>query len=234
MLRIIITHLTFIGENVEPAKVEFGKNLTLIHGPSDTGKSFIVNALDFMMGAKELKDIPERKGYSTVLLGIESPEGSCITLSRLTSGGNFNVYYKDIRQGPLPVPDSSFRPKHNSKDISNISYFLLNKINLIDKMIRINKYGETNELSFRDIAHLCIIDETSMQSEKSPVTTGRNTTRTKEISVLKLLLQGEDDSGTVAVVPPRERSIVKRAQLELIDSLSKDIKDKLSIVLIFW
>lgn len=228
MSRIIITHLTFIGENVEPARVEFGRNLTLVHGPSDTGKSFIVDALDFMMGAKDLKDIPERKGYSTVLLGLESPEGYCITLSRSTYGGDFNVYYKDIRQGPLPIPNYSLKPQHALKDTSNISYFFLHKINLVNKKVRKNKYGATNALSFRDIVRFCVIDETSMQSEKSPVLTGQRAVKTKEISVFKLLLQGEDDSDITETVPPKERSIVKHAKLELIDALSESIKGKIS------
>ena len=70
MTRLALTHLTFIGTNVSPASVEFGARAAIIRGPSDTGKSFMVDAIDFVLGATSLKEIPERTGYSTALLGL--------------------------------------------------------------------------------------------------------------------------------------------------------------------
>lgn len=119
MLRLTLTHLTFIGANVEPASVEFGRQLTLVRGPSDTGKSFVVNALDFMMGASTLKEIPEREGYSTVLLGLELPDGQRATLARSVAGGAFSVFLSDIRRGSLPLPDEMLAAKHNPSSESN-------------------------------------------------------------------------------------------------------------------
>jgi hypothetical protein len=58
-----IRHLAFHGPNREPASIEFGAGLNLIYGASDTGKSFVVEAIDFMLGGKTtLRDIPERVG----------------------------------------------------------------------------------------------------------------------------------------------------------------------------
>jgi DNA repair ATPase RecN len=54
MNRLTLKHLTFIGAGVEPASVEFGPGTTVVRGPSDTGKSFIVDAIDFMLGATTL------------------------------------------------------------------------------------------------------------------------------------------------------------------------------------
>jgi hypothetical protein len=58
MNRLTLTHLTLFGPNVETASVEFGPGATVVRGPSDTGKSFIVDAVDFMLGAQNLKEIP--------------------------------------------------------------------------------------------------------------------------------------------------------------------------------
>jgi hypothetical protein len=113
-LQLKLTHLTFIGTSVEPARVEFGPGVTLVRGPSDTGKSFIVDALDFMLGANALKEIPEREPYSTVLLGLELPDGEAVTVTRSVDGGNFGLYLSDVREGPLAVPDESLTPKHNA------------------------------------------------------------------------------------------------------------------------
>jgi hypothetical protein len=228
MLRLVLTHLTFIGTNVEPASVEFGPQLTLVRGPSDTGKSFIVNALDFMMGASALKEIPERAGYSMVLLGLELPDGDRVTLTRSVSGGSFSLLLSDIRQGPLPVADETLAPRHSPSSDSNISRYLLKQVDLDDKRVRKNARGETDTLSFRNLAHLCVVDETQMQSETPPALTGNYVSKTKEISVLKLMLQAEDDSTVVAVPSVQETARVSGAKVEVIDRLIAEVEAKLS------
>lgn len=228
MLQLKLVHLTFIGADVEPARVEFGPALTLIRGSSDTGKSFIVDAIDFMLGANALKEIPERAGYSTVLLGIEMPDGETITLSRSVEGGNFGVYRSDLRQGPLGVPDETLSPKHNPASLSNASRFLLNAIGLDNRRVRKNARNATDSLSFRNIAHLCVVDETQMQAETPPALTGSYVTKTKEISVLKLLLQDEDDSSLVEVESKSELAKLSTAKIEVIDRLLNELEARLA------
>ena len=101
LTRLALTHLTFIGRAVEPASVEFSPHVTVVRGPSDTGKSFIVSAVDFMFGANTLKEIHERSGYSTALLGLQLPDGQLVTLARAVNGGNVGLYLADVRSGPL-------------------------------------------------------------------------------------------------------------------------------------
>lgn len=91
MRRLTLSHLTFTGANVPTASVDFSPHVTVIHGPSDTGKSFIVDAIDFVLGAKNLKEIPEREGYSRVMLGLELPSGDRITLTRAVNGGGRSI-----------------------------------------------------------------------------------------------------------------------------------------------
>ncbi|MGL5826623.1 MAG: hypothetical protein ACRCYU_17705 [Nocardioides sp.] len=228
MLRLTLTHLTFIGTNVDPASIEFGPQLTLVRGPSDTGKSFIVDALDFMMGASALKEIPERDGYSMVLLGLELPSGEHVTLTRAVAGGAFSLYLSDIREGPLPVADETLAPRHSPSAESNISRYLLKQVDLNDKRVRRNARGETDSLSFRNLAHLCVVDETQMQSETRPALTGNYVSKTKEISVLKLILQAEDDSTIVAVPSAQETARVSSAKIDVIDRLISEVEAKLS------
>ncbi|MDA2809942.1 hypothetical protein O4J56_04770 [Nocardiopsis sp. RSe5-2] len=228
MLRLTITHLTFIGTNVESASVEFGPQLTLVRGPSDTGKSFIVDALNFMMGAKSLKEIPEREGYSTVLLGLELPDGEHVTLARSVAGGGFSLYNADLRDGPLPVADGTLNWKHDHRSESNVSRFLLKQVDLDGMRVRRNAQGMTDSLSFRNLVRLCVVDETQMQSDTPPALTGNWTGKTKEISVLKLLLEAEDDSAVIAVPSAQEKSRVSGAKVEVIDRLIAEVEAKLS------
>ena len=48
MSRLRLLHITLWGPNVPLSTVEFGPGLTLVRGPSDTGMSFMVEAIDFM------------------------------------------------------------------------------------------------------------------------------------------------------------------------------------------
>ncbi len=228
MLQMRLLHLTFIGTNVVPASVEFGPAVTVVRGPSDTGKSFIVDAIDFMLGANALKEIPERDGYSTVLLGVELPDASVVTLTRSVDGGNFGVYYSDVRVGPLAVPDDTLMAKHNPSSLGNLSRYLLSSVGLDGRKVRKNARNETDSLSFRNVAHLCVVDETQMQAEIPPAMTGSYVTKTKELSVLKVFLQDEDDSSLVAVESKSELAKLSNAKVDVVDRLIRDLEAQLA------
>jgi hypothetical protein len=201
--------------------------MTLVRGPSDTGKSFIVNAIDFMLGAKKLKEIPEGSGYSDVLLGFLLPSGESITLSRSMGGGSFGLHLANVRRGPLPQPAKRLAAQHSATSRTTLSHFLLETIDLADKVLRTNVNNVTNSLSFRDIAHLSVVGETKMQSEVPPALTGRYTTKTREVSALKLLLQNDDDSGLEPTTAKKDAKRISGAKLEVIDQLVAEYEEQL-------
>ena len=69
---IQIQSLAFHGPDKPPAVIRFQDGLNVIYGASDTGKSYIVEAIDYMSGAKgPLKDIPQAVGYDQILLALK-------------------------------------------------------------------------------------------------------------------------------------------------------------------
>jgi len=65
-----IQYLTLRGKNIEDATVNFGPSLNVISGPSDTGKTFIGECIDFAFGAATIpSNIPEAQPYELVILG---------------------------------------------------------------------------------------------------------------------------------------------------------------------
>lgn len=95
--------LGFYGPQKQPSSVTFGPGLNVIYGASNTGKSFIVEAIDFMLGGKPpLRDIPERVGYDLILLGLETLDGKSFTLWRSMDGGGFRLY-DGLHQPRWPV-----------------------------------------------------------------------------------------------------------------------------------
>jgi hypothetical protein len=116
--------------------------------------------------------------------------------------------------------------KHNASNTENLSRYLLSHLELDEKRVRKNVRNQTDSLSFRNIARLCVVDETAMQAETPPALSGRPTDKTKEISTLKLLLQNEDDSNLVAVPSETERNRLASAKAEVLDRLLADLEDQ--------
>ena len=188
--------LGFFGPQRPPATVTFGPGLNVVYGASNTGKSFIVEAIDFMLGGKPpLREIPERVGYDLILLGLETLDGKSFTLWRSMDGGGFRLY-EDLQQTP-PTPDVSYKrldDKHSERNNSNLSSFLLDLCGLGGKRVRKNSRNETVSLSFRNIARLMIVDETEITQQSSPLFDGNPTANTPNLATFKLLLTGTDDS----------------------------------------
>jgi hypothetical protein len=230
MGRLTLSHLTFTGTNATPASVEFSPHVTVIHGPSDTGKSFIVDAIDFVLGAKELKEIPEREGYGRVLLGLELPTGEPVTLARSVNGGGISLYRANLRVEPSTPPDETLAAKHSAANVRNVSRFLLDQVGLDGRQVRKNAQNVTNMLSFRDLARLCVVGETEMQAEEAPGLSGNPINKTKEVSVLKLLLSGDDDSALTAVPSAQEQKRLRGARREVVERMLSQLESQLQDV----
>lgn len=228
-LGIRIRHLVFLGPNREAASVAFGPGLNVIYGASDTGKSFIVEAIDFMLGGKPpLRDIPERVGYDRVLLGIETLNGETFTFMRSAEGGRFRAYPGLHLEVPgAEIEGTELADAHNERSAGNLSTFLLEKCGLSGKRVRKNKRGETNSLSFRNIARLLIVTETEITGQRSPLVDGNPTADTPNFATFKLMLTGVDDSALVsgAAATPEEQT--REAQTELLDQLIEDYRARL-------
>lgn len=226
---LTIRHICFTGQNKKPARIDFGPGLNIIYGASETGKSFIMEALDFMMGSnKELRDIPERVGYDRVWLGVEQKDGKTFTIERSTSGGQYRCYKGLHDSVQKNIEFLELFPKHSTTNEKNLSNFLLKKIGLAGKNIKKNARGATNSLSFRNLSRLCLITEGAIQKEGSPIESDQFTTQTTEMSVFKLLLTGVDDSALQALMPSEKELLSKSAKIEVIDELIADYQDRLT------
>jgi len=225
---MLLTHLTAVGPAVPTATIEFGTGLTVVYGASDTGKSYIAEAIDFVMGSSKLKQIPEAEGYTHLLLGITFPNGQSVTLARTMTGNTTDrkiaVYSGKHSQVPIEPPDMHLAAKHNPRSTQNVSRYLLAQIGLDGKLVRRNAQNECRPLSFRDLARLCIIDETDMQSKTSPILSGQHVNATVEKAVFKLLVDGHDDSGLVGPNQLPDQRKVSKGKAELLDQLVGELR----------
>jgi hypothetical protein len=205
--------IRFLGPDKEPAEFTFTPGLNILWGSSDTGKTFLVEAIDFMLGAGEpLKDIPERVGYDRILLGLTS-SGKDYTIHRSTNGGAFRRFDGLLHDLPDdPKAGKTLSAGHSAKNYNNLSNWLLQEVGLDHKDILYNKTtGKTKSLGFRALAHLCVIIYPNITKTKSPILSGQWLAATREYGVFRLLLTGVDDS---AVTPDTPQPVEAKPNVE--------------------
>lgn len=157
-----LTHLTYAGSGKPTASVEFDPTLTLIYGASDTGKSFIAESIEYMLGGAKLTLVPEAEGYSQILLGLRLPDGSSLTLLRVPDQNTIHIHREDLRGLVSRPADTDVTAAHTARSKNSLSLFLLGELGLAELKIRKNDAGATRGLTLSDLVHLSVIPETRM------------------------------------------------------------------------
>lgn len=218
-----IRRLTLVGRGVPNAEVRFHEGLNVVSGPSDTGKTFIVQCIDYMLGGKDVPEsIPEAAQYETVRLALSVSDGDDeVVLERSLRGGNFKL----ISPGKA---DRHLSAKHSAGDKDSASQYLLGLSALTEKKVRKNKQGATREVSFRDLARLILVDEETIISKTSPILTGQHTTGTVESAVFRVLLTGGDDSSLISSEDPKVAKGRQAGKVEMLDLLLNQTKGRMA------
>lgn len=216
-----IKKLILTGDDIEPAEITFEKGLNVVHGPSDTGKTFIFQCIQFLLGKSDIpKRIPESKKYITGYLEISTYQSEPYTLKRALSGRYTKVYA--LKYGTIDQ-----KSEFDNKSKSELSVFLLELCNMANKKARKNKNGVTKKITFRILQNFFLLGETELQMEMSPIQKEQYTDKTYLDNVFKYLITEIDDGDAVIKV---EKSTIdkKSSRLELLDELIVSAEEELS------
>jgi DNA repair ATPase RecN len=78
-----IAEVRFRGANVPDAAVTFAPGLSVVAGPSNTGKSLIRAAINFVFGSRDpMTTVDEAAGYDVIFVQVRTAEGNPITFER--------------------------------------------------------------------------------------------------------------------------------------------------------
>jgi hypothetical protein len=218
-----INELRLTSPTNKPAKVNFKPGLNIISGPSNTGKTYIFQCLNYMLGGSTSpKKIKQAEQYSHCYLEIESGSGDLYTLKSDLAGGAFHLFATDLESSLERPHYEILARKHDDTAQENVSQFLLSLCNLRGKRLKVNANGKKRGLSFRDLAKLTMIEETKITTDKSPLVSGQYTTETVEKSAFKLLVTGRDDSDLIEKLSAKEITH-RKGKLEMLNDLIADI-----------
>ena len=225
MADLSLTHLTWAGSALPTAQVTFGPELTIICGNSNTGKTFIVNSIDYLLGGRrKTPSITRAAGYGQILLGLKLPDDSPLTLVRKPGSNHIHVHQADLRNLTHATPDAVVSARRAKHDISK---YLLEVLGLDATYIRTNEQGSTALLQLQDIAHLAVVTDGRIDDETPPFQRGRGqSSRTAGRSVMRLSLTGDDEPPANLSNAAQRR--VQRGKITLIDQLVVDLATKIS------
>ncbi|MDA5543836.1 hypothetical protein PGS62_07735 [Yersinia rochesterensis] len=198
------------GNGVQDAYVDFDKGANILAGESDTGKSYLISCLDYILGAEKLKKKPkEAAAYTHLFVEFENSKNKVLTLTRALDGGKLAAHYVPIHS--IDGKGESIAPVRKGKSTGpDVTSILFPFAGIKEAKLRKNARGATQRLSIRTLAPLFLIDEVSIIDEFSPITGRSGYDDTARKRMFSYILTGIDDDGIVA----EEKTEIVRARLQ--------------------
>lgn len=223
---ISLKRLSVEGVGKISAELTFEPGLNVIVGASNTGKSYIFQTIDHLLGGSKPppEDNPFAKGYNRANLTFVTSDTVSHRIGRIF--GDAKVHFQSSPKSDFsaPFPGDLLPAALQKEGLESLSGWLLTAIGLSGHHVRANAQGRMIRLSFRNIAHLAMIDENRIIAYHSPATTGQRDAVTEEQRVLNLLITGIGDVAEGAPsITRKERDLSVDAQ---IDWVNREIEEK--------
>lgn len=209
--------------------IKLKQGVNIIYGPSNTGKSYIINCIDYMFGAKD-SPIDESFGYDTISLTVRTESGT-VEMCRGLGKKKVVVDSKDpnVESGEYNITASG---KNHEK---TINFVWLSLFGIKDHhSVIFNENFDKRVLSCRTFLHMFLLTETKIIAKESIVLSKNPTTNTSEISSLIFLLTGQDfkdsEKQDSDEIKKAKRSAVKEyinKELFSLSERSRELKEQL-------
>lgn len=212
----IINEIRLRGDAVDDAYLTFEPGLNTLNGPSNTGKTFVFECINYMLGGSmPPKRIKQSKSYKSIFLEITSYDSKVYTLESDLKGGDIILYSNSISGLTFDQESSILSRKHNPNSEGTVSAFFQKLNNVYGNEIRTNARGKKRQISYRDLVRFFLVSEERVITKDS-IVFSHYTKATEEKNVLKFIVTGEDDSDIVALVS-KDQISNKKGRLEFID-----------------
>lgn len=222
MSRFYITQIAASGDSVKYSTINFQDGINLIVGPSNTGKSYIIACIDFMMAGKEPPFSTADTGYSKVSMTMESDDGYTITMTRAIEEGESGDKASNIIAVEADIPDV----RSGEYKISDSSYQkLLLRLMGIEEPVKIisTQAPKTEDLSFRTMWHLFFLDEEHIFCKGTVFDNPKYSKITASLTSLLYLANGDNLERFMPSVTPEELERRATQKVGVINYLNQKI-----------
>lgn len=216
------------GPGVPDASLEFKSGGNILAGLSETGKSYLIHCLSYILGADELtKRFPESEPYAELYVEFANGEGDPLTLYRPLAGGSLLAHQSTIDSisGRGEVIVHRRYGRSIAKDVTSVVFPFAG---LPEAQLRKNTRGELQRLTLRHWIPETIVDEVAVIDERSPVRGPPGYDLTANERGFAFMLAGRDDAAVVSA--ERNDLIAARllAKLSVIDRLLQPLQDRVT------
>lgn len=225
MSRFYIEKLVVSGGGHIATVLEFKPGLNFVLGPSNTGKSLIMDCLDYVFGFTPKKNHPSKivdnnYGYERIALHLITGRGT-VTLERKIGDTKIIVSGTD----PTVAP-GKYSVGHNAKKNINSVYLHLLGIDEPHSVRSAEKGSKTQELTWRSMLHLFFIRQGDVARENSALLAPRSVGPTASAAVLLYLLTGQDANDLAAAEDPKISEAKKKALIGYIQGKVEELSAK--------
>lgn len=224
MNRFYIDKLTVSGGGHKTTVIDFKPGLNFILGPSNTGKSLVMDCLDYAFGFNPRKNHPSKivdnnYGYERIALHLVTANGTVI-LERTIGDTKITV------GGTDPTVDhGTYSVGHKAKKNINAVYLHLLGIDEVHSVRSAEQGSKTQDLTWRSMLHLFFIRQADVARESSALLAPGSVGHTASAAVLLYLLTGQDANNLIADEDPKISEAKKKALIgyiqEKVDELTR-------------
>lgn len=174
-----IKKLILTSKNGVKSDVDLKVGLNIIYGESNTGKSLIVDCIDYLYGAKEHR-FDEKLNLKEIGM-IVDVDGKQIYLTR-----EIDSNFIEVSSEVSYIESGRYNANNGKKPI----YIIWLRLMGIDDEVRIIRTlaGKTQKLTFRTFCHIFLVDEDRAINKNSVLSTGTGMNKKVDTSVLSALL----------------------------------------------
>ena len=170
---ILINHLVVVGRN-KNYKVDFNPGVNIIYGDSATGKSSILNLIDYLLGASSFSLYPEIEAVARYAMLDVTLNDDRYTIKRdiFDAGKPIEVYsceYNKVDEFRPKKYLPNFKANARYPDLGFYSEFLFDSLNFSNVRIKESPTKDDSKLvrlSFRDLFKYCYVDQDDLGSKK--------------------------------------------------------------------
>ena len=218
-----ISEVKATGPGVKPSSISFERGMNIIHGASNTGKTYVLLCIDYLLGSDNIPFEKEDTGYDTISMVLMNPDGDIVQVTRTIDDGEDGSKKSNsvlVTSSLDWVEDGDYKISTKRKDAIEYGDLLLNLMGIpTDIKIISNQKGKTSRLTLRSLLHFFFFNFRAITSGKSVIYNSKLTNSvTADVNKLSFLLTGraDDPSNT-------ETEEVKKAKKNAVIKYIRDV-----------
>ncbi len=225
MNRFYIDKLIVSGGGHNASVIDFKPGLNFILGPSNTGKSLVMDCLDYMFGFTPKKNRPSKivdnsNGYELITLQLTTEQGNVILELKF---GDTKI---TVSGSDPTVEHGIYSIGHTAKKNINSVYLHLLGIDEPHSVRSSEKGAKTQDLTWRSMLHLFFLKQADVARESSALLSPGSMGHTTSAAVLLFLLTGQDANNLITDEDPKISEAKKKALISYIQEKIKESESR--------